>query len=377
MNITRRQSIKLAGLALTLSGSLPALAQDDDDDDGLRTGKVFTIGNAADSNEVLVFGTPGGGALQLLQRVPTQGQGTGQGLGSQGAVTLSGDGRFLFVVNAASHSVSTFALRRRELSLRSVVPSGGLGPISVTEHDGIVYVLNAQGAGNIAGFRNADGQLKPIADGIRALSAAGGTAPAQVGFDTEGEVLVVAERATNKLTTYRVRDNGRPGEPMVTASAGLTPFGFAFNTRNVLLVSEAFGGAAGASAVSSYRFEDSAPGKPVVVSASVGTTQTAACWVAITPDGRFAYTTNTGSGTVSSYRVARSGAIALLAAIAADTGAGSSPLDAAIPPRGRSLHVLNGGSHTIASYLIGSDGVLVPAGTVAGLPAAAVGIAAN
>jgi 6-phosphogluconolactonase (cycloisomerase 2 family) len=309
--------------------------------------------------------------------VPTQGQGSGSGLGSQGAVTLAGDGRFLFVVNAASHTVSTFAVQRDALSLRSVVASGGLAPISVTEHDGIVYVLNAQGAGNVAGFRNVGGELKPIADAVRPLSAAGGTAAAQVGFDAEGGVLVVSERATNRLTSYRVRDNGRPDDPVVTASAGLTPFGFAFDKRNHLLVSEAFGGAALASAVSSYRFDESAPAVPVVVSPSVGTTQTAACWVAITPDARFAYTTNTGSGTVSSYRVARSGQIALLAAVAASTGAGSSPLDAAIPARGRSLHVLNGGSHTISSYRIGSDGALVATGSVSGLPAGATGLAAN
>jgi hypothetical protein len=39
----------------------------------------------------------------------------------------------------------------------SVVNSGGLTPISVTEGDGMVTVLNAGGAGNVAGFRNTQG----------------------------------------------------------------------------------------------------------------------------------------------------------------------------------------------------------------------------
>jgi hypothetical protein len=58
-------------------------------------------------------------------------------------------------VNALSNSVSTFAVRRSGLELRSTVDSGGLRPISVTEHEGVVYVLNAEGAGNVTGFRNA------------------------------------------------------------------------------------------------------------------------------------------------------------------------------------------------------------------------------
>jgi 6-phosphogluconolactonase len=375
MSASRRQWIRLAGLVLVTSGlSAPAIAHEHE---GLRSGKLFTISNAADGNEVLVFGRSEEGRLQLMHHVPTGGHGTGAGLGSQGAVTLSGDGRYLFVVNAMSNSVSTFAVREWDLQLKSVVASGGLQPISVTEHHGVVYVLNAGGDGNIAGFRNAGGQLKAIDDGVRALSAAGGTAPAQVGFDRNGQALVVAERATNKLTTYRVQDHGQAGAPKVNDSAGMTPFGFAFNKRNVLVVSEAFGGAADASALSSYRFETGAPGRPMVVSASVPTTQTAACWVAITPSGRYAYTTNTGSGSVSSYRIGWAGHLKLLDAVAANTGTGSGPIDAAIPPTGRRLDVLSGATGTIKSYRIGSAGQLVPAGTIGGLPAGTSGLASN
>ena len=213
------------------------------------------------------------GRLTLEARVPTQGQGTGGGLGNQGAVTLSGNGRHLFVVNARSNTVSTFAVRRSGLRLESSVDSGGLQPISVTEHDGIVFVLNAGGAGNVAGFRHSGGTLRPIADSARPLSAAGGTGPAQVGFNPEGDVLLVTEKATNRLTTYPVRDDGAIGAPVVTASHGVTPFGFAFDPRGRALVSEAFGGAANASAVSSYWLADDGL---EVLSASVPTTESAA-----------------------------------------------------------------------------------------------------
>ena len=181
---------------------------------------------------------------------------------------------------------------------------------------------------------------------------------------------------TNKLTSFSVGRDGRAGPRVVTASAGATPFGFAFDRRGHALVSEAFGGAAQASALSSYGFEDWAPARPMVISASVATTQTAACWVVVTPNGRFAYVTNTGSGTISSYTVQRgSGRLALLQAVAATSGAG--PIDAAISADGRRLFVLNAGSRTITAHTIGGDGSLAPAGAASGLLAGSNGLAAN
>ena len=374
MKHTRRNALEILGLTLAIGSlSLPAAANGDDDGD--RAGRVFTSTNAVAGNELLVYTAPRDGELTLKARLPTQGQGTGTGLGNQGAVTLSGNGHFLFVVNALSNSVSTFAVRRTGLELRSTVDSGGQQPISVTEHDATVYVLNAAGAGNVTGFRNVAGTLQPLTGSTQPLSAAGGTAPAQVGFSPEGDVLLVTEKATNKLTSYRVRGNGRIDAPVVTASAGATPFGFAFDRRGHALVSEAFGGAANASAVSSYGFEDSAPAKPMLISASVGTTQTAACWVVVTPNGRHAYVTNTASGTISSYSIRKTGQIALAQAIAATSVGG--PIDAAISADGRGLFVLNAGSNSLTSFSIARDGALSASGSVTGLPAGSNGLAAN
>ena len=375
MTPTRRNAFRLLGLVLAIGGiGLPASAHDDDDD-GFRAGRVFTSTNAVSGNELLVYSAPRDGTLALQARLSTQGQGTGTGLGNQGAVTLSGNGRFLFVVNALSNSVSTFAVRRNGLELRSSVDSGGQRPVSVTEHDGVVYVLNASGVGNVSGFRNVAGTLQPMPGSAQPLSASGGTGPAQVGFSPDGDVLLVTEKATNKLTSYRVRRDGRIDAPVVTASAGVTPFGFAFDSRGNALVSEAFGGAANASAVSSYGFENWAPAKPMLISASVPTTQTAACWVVVTPNGRHAYVTNTGSGTISSYSVQTSGKVTLAQAIAATSGPG--PIDAAISADGRGLFVLNAGGGSITSFSIGRDGALAASGSASGLPAGSTGLAAN
>ncbi len=375
MQYNRRNAFKILGVALAAGSlSLAAAAHDDDDDNGFLAGHVFTSTNAVAGNELLVYTAPRDGSLALKARLATHGQGTGGGLGNQGAVTLSGNGRFLFVVNALSNSVSTFAVRRKGLELRSTVESGGQRPISVTEHDGIVYVLNAAGTGNVTGFRNVVGTLHALGS-TRALSAAGGTGSAQVGFSPDGDVLLVTEKATNKLTSYRVRRDGGIDAPLVTASLGATPFGFAFDRRGHALVSEAFGGATNGSAVSSYGFESWAPAKPLPISASVATTQTAACWVVVTPNGRHAYVTNTGSDTISSYAVQRSGQLTLAQGIAATSAGG--PIDAAISAEGRRLFVLNAGSRSLTSFAIARDGVLSAAGGATGLPAGSNGLAAN
>jgi 6-phosphogluconolactonase (cycloisomerase 2 family) len=117
-----------------------------------------------------------------------------------------------------------------------------------------------------------------------------------------------------------------------------------------------------------------------LISGSVPTLQTAACWVVVTKDGRFAYTTNTGSGTISGYRVSRTGELKLLDAngVTANTGgAGSSPLDLAISSDGRFVFSLNTGVGTIASFRLRADGRLISVSTQHGIPASASGLAAH
>jgi 6-phosphogluconolactonase (cycloisomerase 2 family) len=235
-------------------------------------------------------------------------------------------------------------------------------------------VLNAA-SDSIAGYRlRHDGRLLPIAGSTRSLSGPG-TGPAQVEFTPDGEMLVVTEKATNNILTFAVDRHGVAGEAQVHPSNGATPFGFAFGKRGQLLVSEAFGGAADASATSSYAIDDDGGLTPI--SASVGTTETAACWVAVTPNGRFAYVTNTGSGTISGYAVDFDGTLALLDADGRTgvTGDGSGPIDLVITDGGRFLYVLNSGTHTIGVFRISHDGSLHRLPFVDGLPEAANGLA--
>jgi 6-phosphogluconolactonase (cycloisomerase 2 family) len=160
-----------------------------------------------------------------------------------------------------------------------------------------------------------------------------------------------------------------------TNSSGTTPFGFGFTNSGFLVVSEAFGGAAGASATSSY--DSNANGTWSVISGSVPTTETSACWIAVVNSGRYAYSANTGSGTITGYAI-HQGALTRLDAdgVTGTVGAGSAPADLATSRDSKYLYVRAGGQNRIATFIIGADGSLTSfAGGVSGLPAGQSGLA--
>lgn len=374
-----RWMLRWSVLSLMIAGTAVLTAQDAQQQGAFRfrrPGAVYTMSNGADQNTILVFDRLFDGRLVRAGEVPTGGTGTGAGLGNQGGLVLSRNEKWLLAVNAGSNSISVLEVQRNKLRLVEVEPSGGVRPISVTEHRGLVYVLNA-GSDSITGFvLGRDGRLRPLNESERPLSGSA-TDPAQIAFSPDGDVLVVTEKATNRIVTFQMGRHGRPDAGRVWDSNGQTPFGFAFGKRDQLFVSEAFGGAENASAVSSYDVDRR--GDLTTISASVGTNQTAACWVVVAPNGRFAYVTNTGSGSISGYAINFDGRIELLDpdGRTADTGAGSTPIDMAITDSGRFLYSLNAGTNSIGVFRVRSDGSLRPLQFTSGLPAGANGLAAR
>jgi 6-phosphogluconolactonase len=340
-------------------------------------GAVYTLSNQPDGNSVLVFNRDVDGSLTSAGAFPTGGRGTGGSLGNQGAVILDPSNRWLFAVSAGSNEISSFAVRPTGLTLMHTVDSGGLRPISLTAFRNLLYVVNAGGnvgdSDNITGFTiTADGQLIPLPGSTRRLSA-NVTDPAQISFSPDGSGLGVTEKATNQIDTYGVDKGGLAVGPRVQDSQGNTPFGFAFGKRDLVFVSEAFAGVPDGSALSAYAV---GPGGVLqVISPSVGTGQTAACWAVVTNDGRFAFVTNTGSATISSYSIAFDGTLQLLESIAA-TAAGS-VIDAALSLDGRYLYALSGDTGSIDAFEVQLDGTLTPLPGVSGLPINSNGLAAR
>jgi 6-phosphogluconolactonase len=332
-----------------------------------KVGAVYTLTNAPTGNAVVAFDRLADGSLVQHGTYPTGGIGTGAGLGSQGALALDGD--HLFAVNAASNSISELRIRGGGLVLESTVPSGGTAPISVTVRNHVLYVLNGGGTPNITGFLVGPRQLVALPGSTRALSP-GAAGPAQVSFTRDGDALVVTEKASNTIDTFRVFF-GYPATAVSSASVGATPFGFDFDRRGHLLVSNADGSA------SSYSL--GRHGEASVISGAIATGNAAPCWLIVTPSGRFAYTANAGAGTISGFSVGRDGSLTLLVAngVSASFGAGSHPLDEIVTGDGEFLYNLTDGLHVINGFAIGGDGALTSVATSTSLPAGTIGIVAS
>ncbi|HEY7599767.1 MAG TPA: beta-propeller fold lactonase family protein, partial [Candidatus Limnocylindrales bacterium] len=272
-------------------------------------------------------------------------------------------------------SLSVFRVNGTSLTRTDVEPSRGDRPISVAVHGSLVYVLNAGGSGNVRGFRrSASGTLNYV--GGRPLSGSS-VKPVQVGFNPQGSRLYVTERATDRITRYAISASGAAGAPAWTKSAGAEPWGFEFSATGTLVVSEAGDHVEDGSSASSYRLSSS--GAPIVVSDAVPTTETAACWTAVTPNGRFAYVTNTPDHSISGFAIAANGTLAALDADGrtAVTGSGSQPIDLDTSANGDYLYVLTAGTDRILAYAIGANGSLSPRPGVSGLPGAANGLVAR
>src|SRR3989441_12731867 len=210
------------------AASLAARITADAAADGSAPGAVYALTNQISGNSVAVFTRAADGTLSAAGSVATGGTGTGAGLGSQGALALSDDGRWLFAVNAGSNDVSVFDVGPVGLALASRTASGGTLPISLTVHGHVLDVLNAGGTGNISGFTvGSGGALTPIAGATLALSGSN-VGPAEVQFSPDGSRLVVTEKTTNRLDVYPVDANGVASGPTTTASARGAPLGFAF-----------------------------------------------------------------------------------------------------------------------------------------------------
>jgi 6-phosphogluconolactonase len=350
--------------------AVPAVGAVPNDHSERLAGRVYIMTNDPSGNQVVVYDRAADGSLTWITNVATGGLGANGLAGSnQGGIILSNNNRWIFVVNAGSNDISVLHVNSEGLQLTDRVASGGIMPVSVTVHDKIVYVLNAGNSetpGNIAGFSLNDGKLSPIAGSIRPLS--GPATVAEISFNSAGELLAVTEKSTNLIDIYTVNDQGVASGPTINPSSGATPFGFVFDSKGELLVSEAPGSAASSYSVSST-------GVLTTISGSVANGQAAACWLIATGNSRYAYTANAHNHTISSYTIGKDGTLTLLQPVAADTGA--TDLDLAVSSNNHFLYVFVHGSNIIEGFSISQNGSLQLVTTITGVSTTADGLAAN
>jgi len=368
--------------------------QDSESPDSLGAGGFLFAGTNAAKNGVAAYRRFGDGRLEFLGITLTGGAGTDakivpdlaatgtDPLVSQHSVALNAAHDVLVVVNAGDDTVTSFRVGSHgNLQIASRVSSGGHLPNTIAIRGNLVYVGNAGHAAagvasNVVGFRiSGDGALRRIPGAVGTF-ADPGAETAHVLFTPDGTRLVVTEVFTAKIDVFPVHPDGTLGTAVVNPSSGGAPFGMAFAPNNSLLVSEAEGAVADAATVSSYHMTGT---HLTPVTAALPSGESGACWFSVTPDGKFAYATNTGSpdrpSSISIYAVSASGALTFLDKAAVPRPAlpgidSSGGTDSLITADGRFLYQEYSGLGVVGAFRINRDGSLtqVPHGDAGGMP---------
>ncbi len=334
---------------------------------GNGTSAVFAMTNAVEHNQVLAYQRNSDGMLGFDQSYST-GRGSGgtiDPLQSQDSLLLSQDHTLLFAANSGSGEVSSYRVHRSELVPADRVISGGSSPVALAQHGSLLYVLNAGGNDNVVGFRvDQNGQLSQIPGSIRELSSNDRNA-SSLAFSPDGRFLVVTERLTNLLDVFPVQSDGTLGTVVENTSAGTVPFAATFAPNGTLLVAEA-----GANTISSYSVASN--GTLTVITSALQTLGQATCWNAVTPDGRFVYTSNAGTSSISGFAIGTTGALTPIGStVVGQNPEGSTNLDITVTGDGKYLYSLNAGTGEIGMFAIQNDGTLQNLGHASGLPAGA------
>jgi 6-phosphogluconolactonase len=333
---------------------------------------VFAMTNSVEGNQIIAYSRADDGSLIERNHFATGGRGSGgttDPLGSQGSLTLSQNHSLLFAVNAGTGDLSVFRVNGPNLELIQAVSSGDSAPVAVTQHGNLVYVINFAGNSNVVGFNlNEDGHLVMIPNSIRYLSATN-TGPSSLAFSPDGRFLLLTEKVTNNIDVFSVNSDGTLSQPRITADPIPGIFDVVFSPGGAALIVQTGGASnANASSVSSYLVQQD--GTLLPVTGSVPTLGNFTCWIALTPNGQFAFTSNTLSSSISGFAIGSSGTVtALPGTVVASLPTGSNNLDIAVSDDARFVYTMNTGAGTIGIFAVQPNGSLKVIGFASGLSA--------
>jgi 6-phosphogluconolactonase (cycloisomerase 2 family) len=329
---------------------------------------LFVQTNNPAGNQILVYRLAEDGALTLAETVNTGGAGGRNGgagsdpLTSQGSLVYDAQHGLLIAVNAGSNTVSVLGFDNYRLSLRQVLASGGIFPVSVAVHGDLLYVVNAHEAGAITGYRISGGQFHPIEDSTRSLGLTPVTGPeqflntpGQIGFTPDGQQLIITTKANGSLIdVFAVGADGRPSGTFVANPAGTPlPFGFIFDDHGHLVVTDAV-----ISALSTYTARSDGHVEQIASQPDGGMGM---CWVAHVA-GNF-YVADNASRNITGYHIDPAGKPTVFTQ--AETRDG--PIDLVGTRDGQFLYVEVGGAGGVDGFRIKPDGTLTQIVTLTGL----------
>lgn len=374
LRLARRMALSASLIAILAGSATGVLASSPNP----VVGHVYVDNNSAVHNSVAGFNRNLDGTLTPLpgSPFPTGGAGTGTPIGSAGAIQFSADGHYVLAVNPASNDISVLRVKPDGgLDLVRTESSHGTTPISIAVHGFLVYVANAgAGGSDYTGFWFFAGHLLPILGSTVALPDS--ASPGEVLFSGDGRTLIGTRVGPSAgpsfIDSFRVGFFGQliPAADSPIPAQRIGPFGSAFRPTNPrqLFVSNAHDGA-GLGSVSVYHVARDAS-LTAINGSPFADNQTAPCWVAITPDGKYLFAVNTASSTISRYVIAGNGALTLLGSTAFTDPTGLRPFDAQVDASGHFLYVVDAGAKAVSVFAVaggnltelGSSPVAIPGG---------------
>jgi 6-phosphogluconolactonase (cycloisomerase 2 family) len=332
---------------------------------------VYTLDNDPARNSVAVYRRDSDGTLMPLVGSPFNAAGkglTGGDIDEQGAIRVAG--KYVLAVNPGSDTIAVFEKTSRGLLHveGSPFPSNGSTPLSLTVHNDLVYVANQaaefaspRSLPNLTGFRlMGDGRLVPIPGSTVELPK--GMGPAQVEFSSSGRLLVasagfqVDEGEGSRIHTFRVMPEGTlvPGANSPLKPVGATgTVGFSISPAGDRIFVSTFKN-------SGVLVFDVDPATAAVkqMGMPVGNDQRAACWTALTRDGRTLYVGNFVSNSISAYDVAADGGLTLLGSVPRRGATNKDTKDIELSRDGLHLYAIGSGERQISIFRIESNRLL-------------------
>jgi DNA-binding beta-propeller fold protein YncE len=287
----------------------------------------------------------------------------------QGAIGIDDKRRFLFVVNPASGTISTFSIAASGLTLIGQTPSGGSNPISITTRGKYLYVLHRAGNQSLNGFEIQDsGNLTPIAGSRQSVlysffDSAVTTVANTIGLDPASQYIVVGEDFSfgwpnqgqllgGQVLVFPVDSNGVP-QPTITAlgfGGWYSTFpAFAFGLDQTYL-------SIGAGLLHWFSIAPTGP-----INALVNTDGFRICVAPNRLSGFFSSRDN--GATVTGFTATPSGQGNLQTTTTTQLPTGSYPTDLGFSSDGKYLYALGAGSKTIYALSVGSNQSLTSIGS--------------
>jgi 6-phosphogluconolactonase (cycloisomerase 2 family) len=372
------------------------------------------------ANAIIHYHWSANGALAEVERVATGGAGSGElspiyhtkrpnDFEGAGSVILTPDRRFLFVTNGGDNSVSSFAVDREgRLTLvdrreTGNTQNGGAKSMAYDPSSRTLFVVHTFGPDHLRLMSvDGEGKLTPRPERysvntidwpnrvptMAVLSPDGKLLFVGTTFDElptrknpdgslilwipqkDGALHVIASNAPDPdgIVVFPVGEDGALGAPSFHDARGASPFYIAFlhNRPDTFVVGYAVGNGVSIGEVEANgKITVSAP---VTLDTSAGR-PSELCWLAVSPNDRWVFTTNFGYSDISSYRINDN-----VLSIAKDPASpkvpgdgtfraidgvvSSGPSDSWISPDGAYVYQIYGNASKLVGYATKPDGSL-------------------